>query len=56
MTDIPMAARLVVAAVESLVHRFAAGYNSELADRFEDELVGMLVRYLTPQASGAPAR
>jgi AcrR family transcriptional regulator len=45
--DIPMAARIVVAAIESLVHRFHASGASENADRFEGELVAMLVRYLT---------
>jgi AcrR family transcriptional regulator len=47
VTDIPMAARLVVTAIESLVHRFTADDHPEDAGRFEDELVAMLVRYLT---------
>ncbi|MGO9028048.1 MAG: TetR/AcrR family transcriptional regulator [Acidimicrobiales bacterium] len=46
VTDIETAARLVVSAIESLVHRyFAAGQPIELL-RFEDELVAMLSRYL----------
>lgn len=53
VTDVAMAARLVVTAIESLVHRFTTGDHPEDADRFEDELVAMLVRYLTPQPSGA---
>ncbi|WP_433170525.1 TetR/AcrR family transcriptional regulator [Actinoallomurus sp. CA-150999] len=48
VTDIPMAARLVVTAIESLVHRFFAHGRPDDADRFEDELVAMLMRYLTP--------
>jgi AcrR family transcriptional regulator len=45
--DIPMAARIVVTAIESLVHRFHASGAPQDADRFEGELVAMLVRYLT---------
>jgi AcrR family transcriptional regulator len=48
VTDVSMAARLVVTAIESLVHRFTADGLLDDADRFEDELVAMLVRYLTP--------
>ena len=46
--DVPMAARLVVTAIESMVHRFTADGHPGDVDRFEDELVAMLVRYLTP--------
>jgi hypothetical protein len=46
VADLGTAARLVVAAIESLVHRFfAAGQPTDL-NRFEDELVAMLSRYL----------
>jgi AcrR family transcriptional regulator len=46
ITDIETASRLVVSAIESLVHRyFAAGQPVEVL-RFEDELVAMLSRYL----------
>ncbi|MCT2587961.1 TetR/AcrR family transcriptional regulator [Actinophytocola gossypii] len=48
--DVPMAARLVVGAIESLVHRFHAGADPSDADRFERELVAMLLRYLTTPA------
>lgn len=51
VADVPMAARLVVTAIESLVHRFTAGGRPGDLGRFEDELVAMLVRYLTPVAS-----
>lgn len=51
VTDIPMAARLVVTTIESLVHRFFAHGRPDDTDRFEDELVAMLVRYLTPAPS-----
>ncbi len=47
VADIPMAARIVVTAIESLVHRFHASGEPADADRFEHELVTMLVRYLT---------
>lgn len=47
VTDLPMAARLVVNSIESLVHRFFAHDSPDGLDRFEDELVAMLVRYLT---------
>ncbi|MGH3656041.1 MAG: hypothetical protein ACRDUA_05235 [Micromonosporaceae bacterium] len=56
VADTAMAARLVVAAVESLVHRFLPARGpgrpgpGEI-ERFENELVAMLLRYLTP---GAP--
>lgn len=47
VTDIPMAARLVVTAIESLVHRLFTQSQPDEAERFENELVAMLVRYLT---------
>jgi AcrR family transcriptional regulator len=50
VTDIPMAARLVVTAIESLVHHFTThDHQPEDTARFENELVAMLVRYLTPR-------
>ncbi|QFG26251.1 TetR/AcrR family transcriptional regulator [Actinomadura sp. WMMB 499] len=52
VTDIPMAARLVVTSIESQVHRFTADAGLENVDAFENELVAMLVRYLTPQPPG----
>ena len=46
VSDIETASRLVVSAIESLVHRyFAAGQPVEVG-RFEDELVAMISRYL----------
>jgi AcrR family transcriptional regulator len=48
VTDIPMAARLVVTAIESLVHRLFTQSRPDETNRFENELVAMLVRYLTP--------
>ncbi|MFI0452020.1 TetR/AcrR family transcriptional regulator [Actinomadura sp. 6N118] len=54
VADVPMAARLVVSAIESLVHRFVAhshpGGRLQDAERFENELVDMLTRYLTGPA------
>ena len=47
VADTRTAARLVVAAIESLVHRLIAAPNPVEADPFEDELVAMLTRYLT---------
>ncbi|TDC97074.1 TetR/AcrR family transcriptional regulator [Actinomadura sp. 7K507] len=47
VTDIPMAARLVVNTIESLVHRVYVNGPPEDSDRFENELVNMLTRYLT---------
>jgi AcrR family transcriptional regulator len=46
VADTATAARLVVAAIESLVHRFFASDLPGDVDRFEDELVAMLHRYL----------
>ncbi|WP_143220880.1 TetR/AcrR family transcriptional regulator [Actinomadura sp. CNU-125] len=48
VADVPMAARLVVTSIESQVHRFTADTDLENVDAFENELVAMLVRYLTP--------
>ena len=45
--DVEMAARLVVTAIESLVHRFVSGGDPDHFERFENELVAMLTRYLT---------
>jgi AcrR family transcriptional regulator len=45
--DRSMAARLVVGAVESLVHRFISSGSLDDTDRFEDELISMLMCYLT---------
>lgn len=49
VSDTAMAARLVVGAVESLVHRFIASGSLDELDRFENELVAMLVRYLSAE-------
>jgi AcrR family transcriptional regulator len=46
VTDTPTAARLVVAAIESLVHRFFASRQPANVGHFEKELVTMLSRYL----------
>lgn len=45
--DIPTAARLVVATIESLVHRLIAGPRPVEPQSFEDQVVRMLTRYLT---------
>lgn len=47
VADLAMAARLVVNSIESLVHRFYTWREPEEAERFENELVAMLSRYLT---------
>ena len=47
VTDLAMAARLVVNSIESLVHRFYSSGEPGEAERFETELVAMLHRYLT---------
>ncbi|WP_233510661.1 TetR/AcrR family transcriptional regulator [Actinomadura craniellae] len=52
VADIPMAARLVVTSIESQVHRFTADAGLENVDAFENELVAMLVRYLTARPPG----
>lgn len=44
--DLDTAAYLVVAAIESLVHRFVASDVSLESERFEDELVAMITRYV----------
>jgi AcrR family transcriptional regulator len=49
VTDIPMAARLVVTAIESLVHRLFTQSHPTNANKIENELVAMLLRYLTPK-------
>jgi AcrR family transcriptional regulator len=56
VVDTTTGTRLVVSAIESLVHHyFAAGQPVEIS-RFEDELVAMLFRYLTaaPSSQGGP--
>lgn len=47
VADTDTAARLVVAAIESLVHRLIASPTPIAVAPFEDELVAMLTRYLT---------
>lgn len=48
VADPPMAARLVVNAVESLVHRYVSSRPDDLdVDTFRRELITMLLRYLT---------
>ncbi|MGI8329519.1 TetR/AcrR family transcriptional regulator [Actinomadura scrupuli] len=54
VTDLAMAARLVVNSIESLVHRFYSYGEPDDAGRFEHELVAMLHHYLTGRAPGAP--
>ncbi|MEV0276362.1 TetR/AcrR family transcriptional regulator [Streptomyces sp. NPDC050610] len=49
--DKQTAARLVVTSVELLVHRLVAEPNPVDVDRFENELVAMLTRYLTAAGS-----
>lgn len=46
VSDTGTAGRLVVATIESLVHRLIASPNPIDTQRFEDELVAMLTRYL----------
>ncbi len=47
-TDPELAARMVVTGIESYVHRFVATRNPKVAlDTFRDELVALLVAYLT---------
>jgi AcrR family transcriptional regulator len=45
--DIPLAARMTVTTIESVVHRFLSHTVTVDLDRLEDELVAMLFRYLT---------
>ena len=53
--DPAMAARLVVMAVESLVHRYVSGNHDHLElDSFRHELLTMLTRYLLGADRGAP--
>ncbi|MUM19485.1 TetR/AcrR family transcriptional regulator [Mycobacterium sp. CBMA271] len=47
VSETAMAARMVVATIESLTHRLVAGPRPVNPQSFEDELVGMLTRYLT---------
>jgi AcrR family transcriptional regulator len=47
IAETAMAARMVVATIESLVHRLVAGPRPVDTQLFEDELVNMLTRYLT---------
>jgi AcrR family transcriptional regulator len=53
-TDLQLAARMVVATVESLVHRFVGWGRPEDADRFEAELTALLVQYLTAPELAPP--
>lgn len=46
VADTALAARLVVGTVESLVHRQVASRDPVPLDRFEDEVVALLSRYL----------
>ncbi|MFI0355285.1 TetR/AcrR family transcriptional regulator [Actinomadura sp. 9N407] len=52
VADTAMAARLVVNAIESLVHRFFAHGAADDIDRFENEVVAMLTGYLTCAGTG----
>jgi AcrR family transcriptional regulator len=48
VADVAMAARLVVTAIESLVHRYVSSRPDDLdVETFRRELVAMLTRYLT---------
>jgi Tetracyclin repressor-like, C-terminal domain len=48
VADVGMAARLVVTAIESLVHRYVSSRPDDLdVETFRRELVAMLTRYLT---------
>jgi AcrR family transcriptional regulator len=48
VADLPMAAWMVVAAIESLVHRYVSSRPDDLdVETFRRELVAMLTRYLT---------
>jgi AcrR family transcriptional regulator len=51
VTDIPVAARLVVTTIESLVHRLFTHGHPDDADRIENEMVAMLTRYLTARTA-----
>jgi AcrR family transcriptional regulator len=52
VNDSAMAARLVVTAIESLIHRYISSQHANLdLDTFRDELVTMLTRYLYGPAS-----
>ncbi|MER5258202.1 TetR/AcrR family transcriptional regulator [Streptomyces sp. NPDC002855] len=54
VTDVDVAARLVVSTVEMVVHRVMAGPGQVEVARFEEELVTMLTRYLTGCPTAAP--
>ncbi|MEU6004105.1 MULTISPECIES: TetR/AcrR family transcriptional regulator [unclassified Streptomyces] len=54
VTDVDVAARLVVSTVEMVVHRVMAGPGQVEVARFEEELVTMLTRYLTGCPAAAP--
>ncbi|MEU6126597.1 TetR/AcrR family transcriptional regulator [Streptomyces sp. NPDC047123] len=47
VTDVDVAAHLVVATVETVVHQLVAAPRAVDAGRLEDELVAMVTRYLT---------
>ncbi|MFD0853687.1 hypothetical protein ACFQ07_15725 [Actinomadura adrarensis] len=47
MPDVPLAARMLVTTIESVVHRFMGRATPAGLDRLEDELVAMLFSYLT---------
>jgi AcrR family transcriptional regulator len=52
--DIPLAARMTVTTIESVVHRFLGRTPPADLDRLEDELVAMLFRYLTTDGPPPP--
>lgn len=52
VADALLAARIVATAVESLVHRLVAQVHTDIdTDRFTDEVVHMVLGYLSPQRS-----
>ncbi|WP_029391543.1 TetR/AcrR family transcriptional regulator [Streptomyces xiaopingdaonensis] len=54
VADVGIAARLVVSAVEMMVHKVMAGSPGVDTARFENELVTMLTRYLTGDPLAEP--
>ena len=52
VSNVDMAARIVVNTVELLVHKLIAGPEPLDLSVFEDELVTMLIRYAAPAGSG----
>lgn len=48
VANVDMAARIVVSTVELVVHKVIATHERTDLQQFEDELVSMLTRYLTP--------